>query len=236
MLSAHIKDISGLTFGSLTAIKYSHTGKNNMAHWEYKCICGNKHIARSNTVRYEANRKNDPELPSCGCIELGRKTKHGFRKAQDTHPAYKAYRGIMDRCYNPNSKHKKWYLDKGVTICAEWKDNPESFINWSINNGWKPGLHIDKDILCKEKGIFPHIYSPETCQWVTPKTNVAFATNRNNYGKHSNVKLSHEQVAEILGLYFTGEITSKTELAKLFNLKSSSSIGRLIRIAEGRAN
>ncbi len=226
-----MKNITGQRFGSLVALRFSHSGKNHMNYWVYKCDCGNEHIARTNTIKYEL-RKGDLEIPSCGCIELKRKTKHGFRTVKNTHPAYRAYRGIMGRCYNPEDHEYKWYGAVGITICNEWKDNPESFVKWSIENGWASGLHIDKDIICKAKGISPHVYSPETCQWVTAKVNVGFATNRDNFGKHPNVKLSHNDVSEIERCFFNEEM-NKSELARKYKI-AYSSIHRLIKIANAR--
>lgn len=231
VLDKRCKDLTGLVFGSLTAVKPSHV-TNNMVYWEFLCVCGKTHVARGNTVKHQA-KKGDPELPSCGCIEMSRKTKHGFRTVSDTHPAYRVYRGMMTRCYNPNSPEYKWYGGKGVTVCEEWKSNPEAFVQWALDNGWKKGLHIDKDILCNKLNIQPHIYSPTTCQWVSAKTNVGFATNRNNFGKHPNIKLSHEEVAEIRRKYFAGEANG-TELAQEFGLKSPSSIYRLIRLSKSK--
>jgi len=226
-LTKRMVDLTGQQFGSLTAIAPHHK-YNNMVYWEYRCKCGNTHIARGNTVKHQAS-KGDVDLPSCGCIELARKTRHGYRRANDTHPAYKAYHAIMNRCYNKNVSGYKWYGGSGVTICNEWKSDPEAFVNWAINNGWKEGLHIDKDILCDKLGISPHIYSPETCQWITAKINVGYATNRNNYGKHPNVRLSHADVREIQRLYHSGEETNMSQLARDFGLKSSSSIRRLVK-------
>lgn len=203
-----------------------------MHFWTYQCDCGKEHTARSNTVAHQ-HRKGDPEIPSCGCVELRRKTKHGFRKAQDTHPAYRAYRGMMSRCYDPNDQGYQWYGAQGVTVCPEWNGHPERFVEWSLAHGWAPGLHIDKDILCKSKGIFPHVYSPETCQWVTARLNVGTATNRDNYGKHPNVRLSHEDVAEIEQRYFSKQMNG-VELAAHFNVDASS-IYRLLRIARARS-
>ena len=225
---SRIKDITGIKFGSLTAIKVAYV-KNRMTYWEYSCVCGKTHIARASNVTYEATHKNDPELPSCGCIEVARKTKHGFRKANDRHPAYSAYRAMMSRCYNPNAKDYKRYGALGVTVADCWKDNPEAFVKWSLENGWDKNLHIDKDIKCKAMGIYPHIYSPNTCTWTTAKINLAEAANRTNYGKHPNIKLSQEEVDEILHLYFSGEVTNQSELARMYGL-SQSSIRRLIQL------
>lgn len=230
-LGKRSKDITGQKFGSLTAIRFSHLGQNRLAYWEYHCKCGNVHIARANTVSHQTKTKNDPELPSCGCVELARKTKHGYRKAKDTHPAYKAYRAMLDRCYNPNTYGYQWYGAVGVTVVAVWKNDPKAFVDWAIEAGWKPGLHIDKDILCEEKGISPHIYSPETCQWVTAKVNVGFATNRDNYGKHPNIKLSHYEVAELLDIYFSGECEIQKELAQRYAV-TPSTVMRLIDLAK----
>ena len=232
-MDSRIKDISGNRFGSLIAVEYSHSS-NGMAYWNYSCDCGKTHTTRANTVTYQAKKNPNTEHPSCGCKELLGKTKHGFRTVKNTHPAYRAYRSMMSRCYNPEVPGYMWYGAKGIVVCEEWKDNPEKFVKWAISNGWKKNLHIDKDILCTEQGVSPHIYSPETCQWVTAKRNVAFACDRDTYGKHPNVKLSHDDVAEIERLYFSGEVTNQSELARMFGLLSPSSIGRLIRIAKTR--
>lgn len=231
VLGKRTVDITGQVFGSLTAKSISHIGANRLAYWNYDCVCGKSHVARASTITHQS-KKGEPELPSCGCIELSRKTKHGFRKAKDTHPAYRAYRGMMNRCYNKNDPGYRWYGAVGVTVADVWKGNPAAFVEWAIQSGWEPGLHIDKDILCEGNRIYPHIYSPETCQWVTPKVNVGFATNRDNFGKHPNVKLSHYEVAEMLETYFSGEQITQKELARIYGLLSSSSVGRLIREAE----
>ena len=228
------KDITGIKFGSLTAIKLAYV-KNRRAYWEYSCVCGKTHVACASAVTYEVTRRNDPELPSCGCVDVARKTKHGFRKANDTHPAYLAYRGMMARCYNPNDEAYKRYGALGVTVADCWKDNPEAFVKWSIENGWDKGLHIDKDIKCKAKGIYPRIYSPDTCTWTTAQINVAESANRTNYGKHPNIKLSQEEVDEILHLYFSGEVPNQAELASMYGV-SPSAISRLIQLELNQRN
>lgn len=226
------KDITGQKFGSLTAISHDHVGSNHQAFWQYHCACGKLHIARANTVAH-ASRKGDPELPSCGCVEMARKTRHGFRQAKKTHPAYRVWRGMLSRCYDPNTPGFRWYGAVGVTVCDEWRTDPEAFIRWSLGSGWSKGLHIDKDILCDAKGIHPHTYSPETCQWVSAKVNVGHATNRTNHGKHPNVKLSQEQVDDILHLYQNQHKTG-VELAAQYGV-ANTTVYRILKLAKEAA-
>ena len=227
-MDKRIKDISNQQFGSLTATSFAYT-KNRMAYWNYLCKCGNTITTRANTVTHQNKKAESPELPSCGCMQRASVTKHGYRSAKNTHPLYKVWHSIKTRCYDLNSPGYQWYGAKGVTMCSEWKDNPEAFIAWGLANEYAVGLHIDKDILCESLGIRPHVYSPETCQFVSAKTNVGYSCNRNQHGKHPNVKLSHDQVSEILQKYFSGVETNQSQLARDYGLKSPSSIRRLIQ-------
>lgn len=219
-----VRDLTGQTFGSLTAIKLDHIDDKRRAFWLFRCVCGKEKVLRGNNVVYCAKQYKDSksQFPSCGCKELEQKTKHGYRKAKDTHPTYKIWRGMVDRCYDKNHPAYKWYGAVGVTMCDEWRYNPKIFCDWAVSHGWSEGKHLDKDILCEKLNIHPHIYSPETCQFVSAKTNVGFATNRNNYGKHPNVKLSNDQVKEILKLHEKHPEISGPKMAKKYGVANST--------------
>lgn len=77
-----------------------------------------------------------------------------------------AWERMISRCYNKSHEKYKFYGGRGVIVCDQWKNSYQSFLDWSILNGWKQGLQIDKDI--KGNGL---LYSSETCCWVTPKEN-----------------------------------------------------------------
>jgi len=228
-------DYTGQKFGALTAIK--PTGDRNISGayiWEFKCDCGNYYKCAATVVRQKGKLSKNSNIPSCGCNTAKAKskaaikthTKHGYL-TNKPHPLYSIYNAIMSRCYNKNTKSYKNYGAKGVIICDEWLHHPEVFIKWSIDNGWKKGLEIDKDIKVKNSKI----YSPLTCMYVTKATNIRHSHSRETaFGKNKSIKLSTEQVNKIIKLYSTKEY-SQYYLGKLFDV-SRSTIQRIIRLSK----
>ncbi len=91
---------------------------------------------------------------------------HGLSK----HKLYKVWDSMKDRCYRKKNTAYKRYGGSDVIVCDEWKNDFMAFYTWAIDK-WKPGLCIDKDILCKKLNISPKIYSPQTCQFITSREN-----------------------------------------------------------------
>lgn len=95
------------------------------------------------------------------------KTTHGLAN----HKLYRVWDGIKQRCYNPKNIAYKRYGAVGIIMSDEWKNDFKKFYDWAIDNGWKEGLEVDKDIICNKLKINPKLYSPETCMIVTPRVN-----------------------------------------------------------------
>jgi hypothetical protein len=141
----------------------------------YECKTCRKQVKKQIRFVKKYNQEN------CrSCENKKNATIHGFYG----HRLRGIYNKIKNRCYNKKNGDYKWYGAKGVTMCDEWLNDYQSFYDWSIANGHDDGLELDKDIICERDNIFPKIYSPETCMWVTKSINSTEATTR----RYKNVK------------------------------------------------
>lgn len=81
---------------------------------------------------------------------------------------YSVWHGIKYRCTNKKSTSFKNYGGRGIKICDLWNNDFYEFEKWSLDNGYKKGLQIDR---INNNGN----YEPSNCRYVEPYIN---ATNR----------------------------------------------------------
>jgi len=214
-------------FGSLTAIRQLGINKRGEYLWEFRCKCGKTHIAVGTVIKRQDKIVSNPEVPSCGCIGLKVSYEQALKHGYVYHPLYNVYKGIHSRCYNKNNISYPLYGGAGVTVCAEWFKNPGEFITWSLNNGWKSGLQLDKDILCDKLKIYPKIYSPLTCQFISMTKNSVYASSRETAKKGSkNIIVSTATAVEIKNMYANQKV-SQRNLATKFGV-SQNTICRIV--------
>lgn len=127
--------------------KYKHRYVNTL------CDCGNKKIILLGHIR-------SGKIKSCGCFQ-----KENIIKIHQTHcesktNLHKRWANIKTRCFNLKNKNYKNYGGRGITMCDEWKNDYTKFRDWSLSNGYKPELQIDR---INNDGN----YEPSNCRWVT---------------------------------------------------------------------
>jgi hypothetical protein len=159
----------GEKFGKLTIISYNIKQKNkrNIYFVFCECDCG-----KTIETRYQSVRTHQTQ--SCGClaIENCKKLSKMWIKHGMCHKniLYSKWLGMKSRCYQPKHFGNKYYQKKNIIVCEEWKNDFQAFYNWSIQNGYKDNLTLDRKN--NNKG-----YDPNNCRFVNMTIQ---ANNRNN--------------------------------------------------------
>lgn len=172
----------GEKYGSYTIVEKTNQ-KTNDRHYIYKaiCDCGIERFATLSNIKY-SGANGCPHYGWYGDIKIPR---NSFKDNRIAHAFY----GMLRRCYDCLDDDYELYGGKGVTVCQEWIDNPSLFESWSLSNGYKNKLTIDR---INENDN----YSPENCRWVSRETNSRFKSNTNYIT--ATVTLSGRQWADLI--------------------------------------
>jgi hypothetical protein len=73
---------------------------------------------------------------------------------------YNVWANVRKRCYSIWRADYSYYGGRGITVCDEWRDSYDAFRAWSIANGFRKGLWIDRE---DHNGN----YEPGNCRWIT---------------------------------------------------------------------
>lgn len=176
----------------LTVIKYDKPkiSKNGKPRRQLicKCECGKDTITDYYNFIYGATM-------SCGCLFLKVHTKY-YPVIEEI---YIVWYHMNRRCDDP--KHISYinYGARGVTVCDEWKNDYQKFLDWALLHGWEKGLNIDKDIIPKQLGLVGMLYCPEYCCFVTTEENNNTKRNCVTYD-YNGEKLNLAQIEKITGI------------------------------------
>jgi hypothetical protein len=206
------QDITGSKFGRLTVLRFSHVSKKRRT-FICRCDCG-KELLRT-TSQLTSKQRTVPA--NCGCLSYARITRHNLHD----HFLYSTWKTMRTRCNNPRRDSSKYYIGKGVAVCARW-DHFDKFLADMLPT-WEKGKSIDR--IDNAKG-----YSPENCRWASPTQQ---ANNKSNPAVYLAVGSETKPVriwAQEFGIPFPTffwRLSKKWPLHKLFTpVRAISPTGR----------
>lgn len=143
---ARAKNLAGMVFGRLTALREHGRNKHGLAVWECACDCGNTHfVVGTNLTR--------GHVTSCG--------KHGHRMSGT--PIYRVWASMRRRCEDPAVKAYPAYGGRGIKVCDRW----QSFEHFYADMGERPSPAHSLERLDNDGD-----YCPENCVWATREVQV----------------------------------------------------------------
>lgn len=182
-MSRKFKDISGQKFSRLTALYRLHNIKG-CTKWLCVCDCGR-------LTEVTINHLQIGHTKSCGCLLNHDKSTHNLSYTR----IYKIYINMKQRCYNKNHNYYRDYGARGIAVCDEWKDDFMSFYDWSMANGYKDNLTIDRINVDGN-------YEPNNCRWISNKQQQRNKRNT-KYVTYKGVTKPLKEWCEILGIKYS---------------------------------
>ena len=149
-------DLIGKRYGRLLVISRQENNRHGQTKWLCLCDCG-KHATPNGRALVAGHSQ------SCGCISAEKITlvnkTHGKTRSKE----YNSWRGMKERCTNPNNSHYHLYGERGISYCEDW----ELFENFYRDMGDCPeGYQLERcDVNLG--------YSKDNCIW-DDKTQQAF--------------------------------------------------------------
>lgn len=181
-------NLIGQKFGYFTVVGFGETRERNngklVRTWDCVCVCGNHRYLTTHEVTTEKRK-------SCGCKQKEFRVKSATIHGDSHTRLHNTWSGMRARCYTKSDYHYKWYGERGIKMCDEWKDNYVAFKEWALQNGYDENLTIDR---IDNDGN----YCPENCRWVTMKVQ-SNNTRRNKFYEAFGEKHTLSEWADIKG-------------------------------------
>jgi hypothetical protein len=151
--------------------KWRAANKERISAYNKKYGTENKeHLRTYQRERLRARRASDPEKT----LQIDRQRHKKWRDANKEHvkktsrqamqrlrerkPLYDTWRGMWERCTNPNAARYKRYGGRGIRVCKRW----ESYENFVKDMGPKPSPQHSVDRKNNNGN-----YCKSNCRWAT---------------------------------------------------------------------
>lgn len=173
----------GQRFGLLLVVAQAGSAKNRVL-WRCTCDCGTTDVLVNGNMLQRGKKK------SCGCatwamFSAARRT-HGQAGAERTQ-VYQCWKGINQRCGNPNNPAWHNYGGRGIKVCDDWRDSFEAFYA-AVGDPPEPGLTLDR---INNDGD----YEPGNVRWATRLQQASNTRERDFRGeRNSHAKLTEDDV------------------------------------------
>lgn len=109
-----------------------------------------------------------------------RNLKHGHTRNGHFSPEYESWRGMNERCNNPNHNRYDLYGGRGIVVCERWR----KFENFLEDMGLKPSPTHSIDRYPNKDGN----YEPVNCRWATDAEQVR-NNSRTHFIEHNGIRL-----------------------------------------------
>lgn len=151
-------DLTGQTFGRLTALEYSHRAADG-SRWRCRCVCGTEKTVRAACLR-------NGQIRSCGCLldearRTNRLTHGGARRGGAKSAEYRIWTSMLTRCHNERCKSFARYGGRGITVCERWRADFAAFL---ADVGPRPSPRHQIDRIDNARG-----YEPGNVRWATAR-------------------------------------------------------------------
>lgn len=145
-------DLTGRIFERLT-VKHCGPSDDQGSYWYCDCSCGTTDVLVSAHSLLSGNTR------SCGCLRNEYTTSLNKTHGMSGTRLYQVWKGMRQRCDNPDSDIEERYYFQGITYVPEWSDF-KAFYDWAQQHGYRDDLTIDR--ISPFKG-----YGPDNCRWIS---------------------------------------------------------------------
>lgn len=150
--------VSGVIYLGDTVSHITKSGRKQRTAF-FKCHCGEVFKCKIEHIKNGSTK-------SCGCLNHPKgKDNPNYKHGLYGSDLYNVWKGMKQRCNDKNHISYKNYGGKGIKVCARWDRSYQEFYDWSMTNGYKKGLTIDRK---DNDGN----YTPDNCRFVTNAENI----------------------------------------------------------------